>query len=105
LPPHLESLPQRPFTVAKKVRTETHIGSSSVSIASVAVDLARKIFGSLEGKTVLLVGAGKMPQPAARHLIQEGAASILVSNRTAAGAERIAAQFLSSTIPTGAIPF
>ena len=101
----LESLLQRTFTVAKKVRTETHIGSSSVSIASVAVDLARKIFGSLEGKTVLMVGAGKMSELAVRHLIQEGAASILVSNRTAAGAERIAAQFLSSTITTGVIPF
>jgi len=59
---HLESLLQRTFTVAKKIRTETQIGSSSVSIASVAVDLARKIFGSLEGKTVLLVGAGKMSE-------------------------------------------
>src|SRR5580698_9809647 len=102
---HLESLLQRTFTVAKKIRSETQIGSSSVSIASVAVDLARKIFGSLEGKTVLLVGAGKMSELAVRHLIQEGAASILVSNRTAAGAERIAAQFLSSTITTGVIPF
>ena len=48
----LEALLQRTFTVAKKVRNETQIGSSSVSIASVAVDLARKIFGSLQGKTV-----------------------------------------------------
>ncbi len=78
----LDTLLQRAFTVAKKVRTETQIGSSSVSIASVAVDLARKIFGSLEGKTVLLVGAGKMSELAARHLIQQGAANILVANRT-----------------------
>src|SRR5579871_2487550 len=55
---YLESLLQRTFTVAKKIRTETQIGSSSVSIASVAADLARKIFGSLEGKTIFLVGAG-----------------------------------------------
>ena len=55
----LDRLLQSAFSVAKKVRTETEIGSSSVSIASVAVDLARKIFGSLAGKTVLLVGAGK----------------------------------------------
>ena len=102
---HLESLLQRTFTVAKKVRSETQIGSSSVSIASVAVDLARKIFGSLEGKTVLLVGAGKMSELAARHLIQQGAASILVTNRTPARAEQIAAEFSTPNIHTEAIPF
>ncbi|HKO19792.1 MAG TPA: glutamyl-tRNA reductase, partial [Acidobacteriaceae bacterium] len=78
----LDPLLQRAFSVAKRVRSETQIGSSSVSIASVAVDLARKIFGSLQGKTVLLVGAGKMSDLAARHLIQQGATSILVANRT-----------------------
>jgi glutamyl-tRNA reductase len=102
---HLESLLQRTFTVAKKIRTETQIGSNSVSIASVAVDLARKIFGSLQGKTVLLVGAGKMSELAARHLIQHGASSILVSNRTESRAEKIAAEFLHSTVTTGVIPF
>lgn len=95
----LDSLIQRAFTVAKKVRSETQIGSSSVSIASVAVDLARKIFGSLEGKTVLLVGAGKMSELAARHLIQQGAAKILVANRTLERAEKIAAQFHGQVIP------
>jgi glutamyl-tRNA reductase len=94
----LDSLLQRAFTVAKKVRSETQIGSSSVSIASVAVDLARKIFGSLEGKTVLLVGAGKMSELAARHLIQQGAKSILVANRTLERAEKIAAQFNGQVI-------
>jgi glutamyl-tRNA reductase len=78
----LDPLLQRAFSVAKRVRSETHIGSNSVSIASVAVDLARKIFGSLQGKTVLLVGAGKMSELAARHLLQQGATSILVANRT-----------------------
>ena len=95
----LDTLLQRAFTVAKKVRTETQIGSNSVSIASVAVDLARKIFGSLEGKTVLLVGAGKMSELAARHLIQQGAARILVANRTQARAEKIAAEFNGTVIP------
>lgn len=95
----LDSLIQRAFTVAKKVRSETQIGSSSVSIASVAVDLARKIFGTLQGKTVLLVGAGKMSELAARHLIQQGASSILVANRTLERAERIAAQFAGQVIP------
>ena len=101
----LDTLLQRAFTVAKKVRSETQIGSSSVSIASVAVDLARNIFGSLQGKTVLLVGAGKMSELAARHLIQQGAANILVANRTQSRAEKIAAQFSGPTVNTEAIPF
>jgi glutamyl-tRNA reductase len=101
----LDTLLQRAFTVAKKVRSETQIGSSSVSIASVAVDLARNIFGSLQGKTVLLVGAGKMSELAARHLIQQGAASILVANRTQSRAEKIAAEFSGPTVHTEAIPF
>ncbi|MEO6816222.1 MAG: glutamyl-tRNA reductase [Edaphobacter sp.] len=95
----LEGLLQRAFTVAKRVRTDTLIGSSSVSIASVAVDLARKIFDSLEGKTVLLVGAGKMSELAARHLIQQGAATILVANRTQSRAEQIAKEFNGQVIP------
>ena len=95
----LDTLLQRAFTVAKKVRSETQIGSNSVSIASVAVDLARNIFGSLQGKTVLLVGAGKMSELAARHLIQHGAANILVANRTQARAEKIAADFNGTVIP------
>ena len=78
----LERLLQTTFTVAKRVRTETQIGGSSVSIASVAVDLAKRIFGSLEGKSVLLVGAGKMSELAARHLMEQGAGSILIANRT-----------------------
>jgi glutamyl-tRNA reductase len=102
---HLESLLQRTFTVAKKIRSETNIGSSSVSIASVAVDLARKIFGNLQGKTILLVGAGKMSELAARHLVQHGASSILVSNRTASRAERIAAEFHTPNCLTTVIPF
>jgi len=88
----LEPLLQRAFSVAKRVRTETQIGSNSVSVASVAVDLARKIFGSLHGKTVLIVGAGKMSELAARHLIQQGATSILVANRTQEKAALIAGQ-------------
>ena len=89
----LERLLQTTFTVAKRVRTETQIGTASVSIASVAVDLAKKIFGSLDGKTVLLVGAGKMSELAARHLIQQGAASILIANRTFERAVHMAQTF------------
>jgi glutamyl-tRNA reductase len=78
----LEALLSRAFAVAKKVRSETAIGSSSVSVASVAVQLAEKIFGKLEGKTVFLVGAGKMAELAARHLITHGATKVIISNRT-----------------------
>jgi glutamyl-tRNA reductase len=89
----LEHLLQGAFAAAKKARTETGIGSNSVSIASVAVDLARKIFGSLQGRTVFLVGAGKMSELAARHLVQQGAGTILVSNRTMERAQSIAQHF------------
>jgi glutamyl-tRNA reductase len=100
----LDPLLQRAFSVAKKVRTETHIGSSTVSIASVAAELARKIFGSLTGKTILLVGAGKMSDLAARHLIQQGATTLLVSNRTEARAQAIADALRTPAITTGVIP-
>jgi glutamyl-tRNA reductase len=95
----LEHLLQSAFAAAKKVRTETEIGSSSVSIASVAVDLAKKIFGSLHGRTVFLVGAGKMSELAARHLVQQGAGAILVSNRTHERARHIAEVFHGRVIP------
>lgn len=78
----LDVLLSRAFAVAKRVRTETAIGSSSVSVAAVAVQLAEKIFGSLEDKTVFIVGAGKMAELAARHLAGNGAKKLLFSNRT-----------------------
>jgi glutamyl-tRNA reductase len=101
----LENLLQRTFAVAKRVRNETEIGSSSVSIASVAADLAKKIFGSLQNKTVLLVGAGKMSELAARHLIQNGASTILVANRTQERAEALAAEFLHTSASAAVIPY
>jgi glutamyl-tRNA reductase len=101
----LDPLLQRAFSVAKRVRTETHIGSATVSIASVAAELAGKIFGTLSGKTVLLVGAGKMSDLTARHLIQQGCTTLLVSNRTEARAEKIADALRTPSITTGVIPF
>lgn len=89
----LELLLTRAFAVAKRVRTETAIGSSSVSVASVAVELAGKIFGSLEGKQVCLVGAGKMSELAARHLLARGAGPIFVANRTYDRAQALAQKF------------
>jgi glutamyl-tRNA reductase len=100
----LDPLLQRAFSVAKKVRTETQIGNSTVSVASVAAELARKIFGSLSGKTVLLVGAGKMSDLTARHLIQQGATMLLVSNRTESRAQVIADALRTPNITTGVIP-
>jgi glutamyl-tRNA reductase len=96
---NLERLLQGAFAAAKKVRKETRIGSSSVSIASVAVDLARKIFGSLEGKRVLLVGAGKMSELAARHLMQQGAGTLLIANRTQERAVHLARKFNGHVVP------
>ena len=95
----LEHLLQSAFAAAKRVRTETEIGANSVSVASVAVELARKIFGSLQGRTVFLVGAGKISELAARHLVQQGAGAILVTNRTSERARQLAAPFNGRVIP------
>lgn len=100
----LEHLLQSAFAAAKKARSETGIGSNTVSIASVAVDMARKIFGSLQGRTVFLVGAGKMSELAARHLIQQGAGTVLVTNRTHERARRMAEEFEGSIVPQ-VVPF
>jgi glutamyl-tRNA reductase len=95
----LDALVTRAFAVAKKVRTETAVGSSAVSVASVAVDLAKKIFGTLGGKTVMLVGAGKMCELAARHLLAHGAGSIFVYNRTLERARNLARKFGGQALP------
>jgi glutamyl-tRNA reductase len=94
----LDALVTRAFAVAKKVRSETEVGSSAVSVASVAVDLAKKIFGTLTGKTVFLVGAGKMTELAARHLLAHGAGSIFVANRTHERAQQLAHKFSGQAI-------
>ena len=94
----LDQLFSRAFAVAKRVRGETAVGSSSVSIASVAVELAERIFGTLEGKTVFIVGAGKMSELAARHLMAHGCAAIFVSNRTFERAAGLAEKFNGQAI-------
>jgi glutamyl-tRNA reductase len=95
----LDALLTRAFAVAKRVRNETQVGTSAVSVASVAVDLAKKIFGSLNGKAVYLVGAGKMCELAARHLLAHGAGRIYVSNRTHERAVNLAAKFDGEALP------
>ena len=89
----LSQLMNRAISVAKRVRTETGIAQNPVSVSSVAVELARKIFDDLSNKTVLLVGAGEMGELAARNLIDAGTSKLLVTNRTASRAEEIARQF------------
>jgi len=95
----LDALLSRAFAVAKRVRTETAIATSAVSVASVAVDLAKKIFGNLQGKSVYLVGAGKMCELAARHLLAHGAQKIYVANRTYERAITLAKKFNGDPIP------
>lgn len=80
----------RVFNTAKRVRTETHVAEAPVSISSAAVDLAEQALGSLQDKTVMIIGAGQMGELAARHLVSKGAATILVSNRTHAHAVALA---------------
>ncbi len=82
----------RAFNVAKRVRTETDIGESAVSISYAAVELAREIFGSLQGKKVLVVGAGKMAESALRHLKRAGVSEMLVTNRTRSRAEELSGE-------------
>jgi glutamyl-tRNA reductase len=78
----LNKLLHRTFSVAKRVRTETGIGGNAVSISYAAIELGRKIFGTFEGKKVLLIGAGEMAELAVEHLIRNRTGDILVANRT-----------------------
>jgi len=87
---YLDLVMTRAFNVAKRVRSETDIGESAVSVSFAAVELARDIFGSLQGQRVLVVGAGKMAESAARHLRRAGVSEILVTNRTRERAESLA---------------
>lgn len=89
----LEEVLTRAFAVAKKVRSETGIAAAAVSVSYAAVELAKKIFGDLNGKTMLVIGAGKMSELAAKHLLKNGAASILVTNRTFERAQEMAHLF------------
>jgi glutamyl-tRNA reductase len=88
--PILHALMSQTFSVAKRVRSETEVGRLAVSISYAAVELARKIFEGLEGKAVLLVGAGEMSELAARHLVDQGALPVYVTNRTWGRAEELA---------------
>jgi len=90
---------ERAFGVAKRVRTETTIARGAANVSSVAVELAAKVFGALAGKNVLVVGAGKMSSLAARHLYASGAQRIVVTNRSPAKAEALAAEIEADAKP------
>ena len=89
----LNKLMKKSISVAKRIRTETKIGESAVSISFAAVELAKKIFEDLSTETFMLIGAGEMAELAARHLINNGVKDVLVTNRTFERAEELAREF------------
>ena len=97
--PSLHSLFTQAFAVAKKVRSETEIARHAVSVSFAAVELAKKIFAGLQGKAVLLVGAGKMSELAARHLVEQGVFPVYVTNRTWARAQEMARALSGTAVP------
>lgn len=101
---YLDTVLTRAFSVAKRVRTETEIGQNAVSVGYAAVELAKEIFGSLSRKSVMIVGAGKMSESAARHLLRGGVAGIMITNRTPERADAMAALFRGRVVPYGEFP-
>ena len=97
--PSLHPLFTQAFAVAKRVRNETEIARHAVSVAFAAVELAKKIFAGLARKAVLLVGAGKMGELAARHLVEQGAFPVYVVNRTWARAQEMARALSGTALP------
>jgi glutamyl-tRNA reductase len=97
--PALHTLFTQAFAVAKRVRTETEIARHAVSVSFAAVELAKKIFAGLTGRAVLLVGAGKMGELAAKHLVEQGAFPIYVVNRTWSRAQEMARALSGTAVP------
>ena len=100
----LDKLFQRSFSVAKRVRTDTDIGASPVSVAYAAVTLARRIFGELDVRTALLVGAGETVELCARHLVSSGIGRMVIANRTVEHARRIATALGAYAISLDEVP-
>jgi glutamyl-tRNA reductase len=99
----LNRLFQTTFSVAKRVRTETAIGASAVSVASAGIQLARRIFTDFERHTALLVGAGDMIELAARHLHAQKLGRMIIANRSLDRAQRLASTFKASAISLDAL--
>jgi glutamyl-tRNA reductase len=97
--PRLHTLFTQAFGVAKKIRTETEIARHAVSVSFAAVELAKKIFAGLTGRAVLLVGAGKMSELAAKHLVEQGAFPVYVVNRTLSRAQELARALSGTAVP------
>jgi len=97
--PALHTLFTQAFAVAKRVRTETEIARHAVSVSFAAVELAKKIFAGLGGRAVLLIGAGKMGELAAKHLVEQGAFPVYVANRTWARAQEMARALSGTAVP------
>jgi glutamyl-tRNA reductase len=95
---NLKEIVSQALAVARRVRRETALGSAAVSVSYAAVELAKKIFGSLQGKAIFVIGAGKMSELAAKHLIRSGASAIYVTNRTYERAMQLAAAFRGTAI-------
>jgi glutamyl-tRNA reductase len=100
----LDRLFQHTFTAAKKVRTDTAIGSSPVSVAFAAVQLARQIFDKLSEQTALLIGAGETIELTARHLVQQGIKRVIIANRTYDKAHALAMCFNGYAIELSELP-
>lgn len=100
----LTRLLHKTFSVAKRVRSETAIACQAVSISYSAVELARKIFGSLQDRSVMIIGAGEMCELAARHLVNHQTAGLLVANRTYERALQLAKQFDGRAVPFNDFP-
>lgn len=88
---------QKTFSTAKRVRTETNIGESAVSVAYAACSLARQIFESLHGVNILLVGAGETIELVSRHLLRHGVRRLMIANRTVTKAELLVEKLASNT--------
>jgi len=95
----LNKLVRKSISVAKRVRTETKIAETAVSVSYAAVELAKKIFSNLSEKTVLLVGAGEMAKLAAQHLVDQGVRKVSITTRDASSAVELARRFNAASIP------
>lgn len=102
--PLLNRLLHKTFSVAKRVRTETGIGGLAVSVSYAAVELARKIFGNLQGKRGLLIGAGEMAELAVEHLKRHGVTDLVIANRTLAHGLALAQKFQGQAVSLEELP-
>ena len=101
--PALDELFRRAIGCGKRARSETAISRGGLSVGAAAVELARQIFGDLRGRTVLILGAGKMSARVAQCLVSSGAQSVIVANRTFERAQELAGQFSAVNAPSHAV--